>query len=216
MKQPLLQIALDHLDIPSALKTTRTLASEVDVLEVGTILCCAEGAHAVEIIRSLYPDHIVVADIKGADAGSVLAEMMFSRGADWMTLICCAPYETMEAAYRTASSYGGEIQIELYGEWTFAQARQWLNIGITQAIYHRGRDAQAAGKGWDEQDLEKITRLSDMGFKVSVTGGLSPEDLHQFKEIPVQSFIAGRTLYNAHNPAEAAEEFRKAIHRNWS
>ncbi len=36
MSKPLLQVALDNLDIPSALSATRALAAEVDVLEVGT------------------------------------------------------------------------------------------------------------------------------------------------------------------------------------
>ena len=51
MNKPMLQVALDTLDIPSMLKATRTLASEVDVLEVGTILCYAEGARTVAILR---------------------------------------------------------------------------------------------------------------------------------------------------------------------
>lgn len=215
MKRPLLQIALDHLDLNSALKTTELLAPEIDVLEAGTILCYAEGMRAVEHIRRNHPDHLIVADLKAADAGSVLADMVFSRGASWMTVICCAPYPTMEQALKTARAYQGDIQIELYGDWTFQQAQRWLDIGITQAIYHRGRDDQAAGKGWDQEDLDKIQKLSEMGFAVSVTGGLVPKDLAQFNHLPVQCFIAGRSLYGAPDPIRAAAEFRTAIEQEW-
>ena len=55
MSKPLLQVALDNLNLPSALEATRALADEVDVLEVGTILCYAEGAKTVSILRALYP-----------------------------------------------------------------------------------------------------------------------------------------------------------------
>jgi len=215
MKTPLLQVALDHLNLPDALAATRYLAPHVDVLEAGTILCAAEGARVVAELRALYPDHTIVADLKVADAGAVLAEMVFSRGANWMTVICCAPYATMEKALEVARRYDGDIQIELYGEWTFDQAAEWKRIGLSQAIYHRGRDAQAAGKGWDEEDLGKIRRLAEMGFAVSITGGLTPADVPQFAGIPAQAFISGRTLYGADDPAAAARAFREAIDREW-
>lgn len=215
MNKPMLQVALDTLDIPSALKATRALASEVDVLEVGTILCYSEGARAVATLRALYPDQIILADLKAADAGTTVAEIVFSQGATWMTVICCAPYATMEAALEVARKYGGDVQIELYGEWTFEQAAKWLESGLTQAIYHRGRDAEFAGQKWGEADLAKIRRLSEMGFEVSVTGGLNPKDLGIFKGIPVKCFIAGRGLYGAEDPAQAAREFKAAINNYW-
>lgn len=215
MNKPLLQVALDQTSLSEALIATRLLAPHVDVLEAGTILCAAEGVRTVEAIRALYPAHIVLADLKVADAGAVLAEMVFSRGANWMTVICCAPLATMETAFKVARKYDGDIQIELYGDWTFEQAEQWKQIGLKQAIYHRGRDAQAAGKTWDDTDLEKIHRLAEMGFEVSVTGGLTPEDLPHFAGIPVKAFISGRTLYGADDPGRSAEEFRDAIQRLW-
>lgn len=215
MPKPLLQVALDTLDIPTALKATQVLAAEVDVLEVGTILCYAQGAQTVGILRALYPDHTILADLKAADAGTTVAEIVFSQGADWMTVICCAPYATMEAAHKVARQYGGDVQIELYGEWTFEQAAKWLEIGLTQAIYHRGRDAAFAGQQWGEADLAKIRKLSEMGFEVSVTGGLNPPDLGIFKGIPVKCFIAGRGLYATEDPARAAREFKAAIDLHW-
>lgn len=215
MSKPMLQVALDTLDIPSALKATRALAPEVDVLEVGTILCYAEGARAVATLRALYPEHIILADLKAADAGTTVAEIVFSQGATWMTVICCAPYATMEAALEVAKKYNGDVQIELYGEWTFEQAAKWLEIGLTQAIYHRGRDAEFAGQKWGEADLVKIRKLGEMGFEVSVTGGLNPKDLGIFKGIPVKCFIAGRGLYGAEDPALAAREFKVAISKYW-
>lgn len=215
MNKPLLQVALDHLNLPDALRATRALAPHVDVIEAGTILCAAEGARAVAALRALYPDHTILADLKTADAGSVLAEMVMSAGANWMTCICCAPYATMESALGVAKKYGGDIQIELYGDWTFEQAAMWKKIGLNQAIYHRGRDAQAAGKQWDETDLSKIRRLAEMGFDVSVTGGLTPDDLSQFAGIPVKAFISGRTLYGGDDPAASARAFLNVIEAKW-
>lgn len=215
MNKPMLQVALDNLDIPAALEATRSLADEVDVLEVGTILCYAEGAITVSILRALYPDKTIVTDLKAADAGATVAEIVFSRGTNWMTVICCAPYATMKAALEVAKKYNGDVQVELYGDWTFEQAEKWLELGLVQVIYHRGRDAALAGQNWGDDDLSKIRRLVAMGFEVSVTGGLYAKDLGIFKGIPVKCFIAGRGLYGAEDPARAAREFKEAINRHW-
>jgi 3-dehydro-L-gulonate-6-phosphate decarboxylase len=215
MKRPLLQVALDHGDLDEALKSARLLAPEVDVLEAGTILCFADGARVVASLRQHFPRHIILADLKVADAGSVLAEMVFSKGATWMTVICCAPIATMEAALKVARTNNGDIQVELYGDWTFEQAAQWLRCGLVQMVYHRGRDAQKAGKAWDESDLEKIRRLVAMGCEVSVTGGLRPEDVPLFKGIPIKGFIGGRSLCESADPVAVARAFRRAIEQEW-
>ncbi|WP_020611093.1 3-keto-L-gulonate-6-phosphate decarboxylase UlaD [Sediminispirochaeta bajacaliforniensis] len=216
MKRPLLQIALDHTDLKAALESAGKVAEEVDVIEAGTILCYAEGAKAVKQIHDAYPGHTIVADLKAADAGEVVANLVFSRGASWMTCICNAPLATMEAAKKVADTYSGEIQVELYGAWSFDLAAKWLDIGINQAIYHRGRDAAAAGQNWSDEDIQKIRHLGEMGFAVSVTGGLAPQDLSLFRGIPVKCFIAGRSLYEAKNPIAAARAFKQAIRDNWN
>ena len=211
MEKPLLQLALDHTDLESALESLRIMAAEIDVLEAGTILCFAEGLRVISAIRKEFPDHIILADLKAADAGTVLASQVFERGADLMTVICNAPEATMSAALEVARKHGGDVQVELYGDWTFDHARLWRKIGLKEVVYHRGRDAAAAGQKWSKDDLDKIRQLSNEGFAVSVTGGLAPEDLAFFKALSVKAFISGRSLYGAEDPLKAARSFREAI-----
>lgn len=216
MAIPYLQVALDNLSLPSALDSTRVLAQHVDVVEAGTILCYAAGApNAVSVLRALYPDKIIVADLKVADAGAVLAEMVFKAGANWMTVICSAPLATMEKAHEVALKYKGEIQIELYGNWTYADAREWRKIGIKQAIYHRGRDAQAAGQTWSQEDIDKAKGLCDLGLEVSMTGGMEVEDIKLFQGLTVKSFIVGRNLRECPDPAAKAAAFKKEFATYW-
>ncbi len=47
MSLPMLQVALDNQTMDSAYETTRLIAEEVDIIEVGTILCVGEGVRAV-------------------------------------------------------------------------------------------------------------------------------------------------------------------------
>lgn len=97
---PMLQVALDNLSMAAAYDTTRLIAAEVDIIEVGTILCVAEGVRAVRDLKALYPDRIVLADAKIADAGQILARMCFEANADWITVICCADINTAKEPCR--------------------------------------------------------------------------------------------------------------------
>ncbi|NBI41120.1 3-dehydro-L-gulonate-6-phosphate decarboxylase [[Haemophilus] felis] len=194
MTKPLVQLALDSRNLTEAIANTKAVAQAVDIIEVGTILAFAEGMQAVSALRTLYPKHILVCDLKTTDAGAILAEMAFQAGANWLTVSAAAHIATIESCKKVADRFGGEIQIEIYGNWTLEDAKAWVNLGITQAIYHRSRDAEIAGKGWTAEDLDKMKALSDIGLSLSITGGIVPEDIHLFKEITPKAFIAGRAF----------------------
>lgn len=215
MSRPLLQLALDHTSLEAASRDVALLQDHVDIVEAGTILCLSEGLGAVKALRARCPQKIIVADWKVADAGETLAQQAFSAGANWMTLICAAPLATVEKGHAVAQDCGGEIQIELFGNWTLDDARAWYRTGVRQAIYHRGRDAQASGQQWGEADLARMKALSDIGLELSITGGITPADLPLFREINVKAFIAGRALTGAAHPARVADEFHAQIDAIW-
>ncbi|RLM26724.1 3-keto-L-gulonate-6-phosphate decarboxylase [Brenneria alni] len=215
MSRPLLQLALDHTDLDAALLTVAKLKKHVDIIEAGTILCISEGLTAVRKLREQCPEHIIVADLKVADAGETLAKQAFSAGANWMTVICAAPLATVARAQEVASQYGGEIQIELFGRWTLDDAQAWRKLGVKQAIYHRGRDAQASGQNWSQDDLKTMAALTELGIELSITGGITPADLPLFSDISVQAFIAGRALADAENPSAIATAFHQQINAIW-
>ena len=214
MSKPLLQIALDSLNLETAVKTADNAASYVDIIEVGTILAFAEGMNAVSTLRKDHPKHILVCDMKTTDGGAILAKMAFEAGADWITVSAAAHIATIGACKKVADEFKREIQIELYGNWTLQDAQKWVDLGITQAIYHRSRDAELAGIGWTEEDLVKMRQLSDLGLQLSITGGIVPEDIHLFAGINAKAFIAGRALVGEKGKA-TAEAIRAEIAKYW-
>lgn len=211
MGLPNLQVALDHSDLPSALADVKNVGDIVDILEVGTILCLQAGEEAIRCVRALYPEKKIIADTKCADAGGTVAKNCADAGADWMTVICCATIPTMAAAAKEVE----EVQVELYGDWTYEQAQKWLDAGISQAIYHQSRDALFAGETWGEKDLSKVKKLIEMGFRVSVTGGLDVDTLKLFTGVDVYTFITGRGITAPENPKAAAQAFKNEISRIW-
>ncbi len=211
MAKPNLQVALDHSNMAGAISAAVAVGNEVDIIEAGTVCLLQTGSETIEVLRKLFPEKIIVADTKCADAGGTVAKNCKEKGANWMTCICSATLATMQAAAKEID----EIQVELYGDWTFEQAQQWLDIGIDQVIYHQSRDALLAGETWGEKDLNKVKKLIDMGFRVSVTGGLSVDTLTLFKGVDVYTFIAGRGITEGADPVLAARTFQNKIREIW-
>ena len=113
---PLLQIALDSPNLANALEHADRVRQFVDVIEVGTILAFSEGMEAVKTLGLKYPNHILVCDKKITDASKIL-----TGAAKWGDLgkeSVLHFIETIRAAKETMDQYNGEIQIELYGNWT--------------------------------------------------------------------------------------------------
>ena len=112
MSLPMLQVALDNQTLSHAYETTRLIAEEVDIIEVGTILCVGEGVRAVRDLKALYPHKIVLADAKIADAGKILSRMCFEANADWVTVICCADINTAKGALDVAKEFNEKVGID--------------------------------------------------------------------------------------------------------
>ena len=211
MTKPMLQVALDTDTTAQALNVARQVSDVVDVVEAGTLLIYQEGMDAVSDLRAIAPDKIVLADAKCADAGGHIGKVAKEHGADWLTCINAATVPTMANAQKEI-----EVQVELYEGWDNKErAQEWLDNGMDQVVYHQSRDAKFAGQTWGEKDLNSVKSLIDMGFKVSVTGGVKPEVLKLFKGLPVYCFIAGRAIHGADDPHAAALEFKNEIDRIW-
>lgn len=216
LERPQLQIALDTFDMPSALRPLNASISQVDVIECGTVLIIAEGLRAVREIRALYPNKTILADVRIAEAGAVISRACFEAGASWVSVVAGASMTTVEQVVKVAQEFGGEVQIELGETYDPEQAREWRRLGATQVIVHRSRDAEAAGKlTWGEDDKERIRQLHQMGFKVTVTGGVTAKDLPFFQGVPVGVVISGRGIVKADDPLAAATELRETIGRVW-
>ena len=216
LERPQLQIALDTFDMPSALRPLNASISQVDVIECGTVLIIAEGLRAVREIRALYPNKTILADVRIAEAGAVISRACFEAGASWVSVVAGASMTTVEQVVKVAQEFGGEVQIELGETYDPEQAREWRRLGATQVIVHRSRDAEAAGKlTWGENDKDRIRQLHQMGFKVTVTGGVTAKDLPFFQGVPVGVVISGRGIVKADDPLAAATDLRETIGRVW-
>ena len=132
MSLPMLQVALDNQTLASAYETTRLIAEEVDIIEVGTILCVGEGVRAVRDLKARNPHKIVLAAPKMADQARILvADAASEANADWVTVICCAVSTPPKGGAGCRQRVHGDVQIELTGFWTWEQAQAWREAGYS-------------------------------------------------------------------------------------
>ncbi|HEX7395621.1 MAG TPA: orotidine 5'-phosphate decarboxylase / HUMPS family protein [Anaerolineaceae bacterium] len=216
---PLLQAAMDYISLPKALVMAYQVAPEVDIIEIGTPLCKAAGLEAIRAMREICPDKLILADLKTPDVGGLEATMAFDAGADMMTVIGGATLATVEQALTVARARGKEMLMELTGvrdTEILVRAAEWRKIGVERIVYHREWDAQSADRMWAESDKVTIRKLIEMGFKLTVTGGLTIELLPFFADLPVSVLICGRGIREASDPRSAARQMRLAIADLWS
>ena len=215
---PRLQVALDALDLPGALGPLQKAAPHVDIIECGTILVLCEGYRAVRAIRALFPDKPILADVRIAEAGAKIARLAFESGADLVSCVAGASLTTIEQVCRVAAEFDGEVQVELADEWYDAErARAWRDAGVRHVIVKRSHDREAAGDlSWKDEDMDRVDELAAMGFTVTITGGVSAEDLPAFAGRRVGIVIAGRAIVGAADPAAAARRLRQTLDEVWS
>ncbi|WP_404924239.1 3-keto-L-gulonate-6-phosphate decarboxylase UlaD [Mesomycoplasma hyopneumoniae] len=222
MAVPLLQIALDNQSIQEAIDSAKKAEKYIDIIEVGTILLASEGKKAISELRKAFPDKIIVADGKIADAGNIFGKMFFEAGADFTTVICAAETPTIKDLVDLSKKYyqkngkTTEIQVEMTNNFTWDQVSDWKEVGVPQVVWHRPRDSQASGVKWAQKDINIVKKLANLGFKVTITGGVEVEDIKLFKDIPIYIFIAGRSIRDAKDPEAKAKGFKDEFKKYWT
>jgi 3-dehydro-L-gulonate-6-phosphate decarboxylase len=187
----------------------------IDVVEAGTILCYAEGMHAVRALRALYPDKVLLADVRIAEAGSIIAKLAYDAGADWVTVVSGATPATMEVVLKPRLEGAARRPARADRRLDLGRRARWRALGIEQVIAHRSRDGEALGDlSWKPGDFDEMRRLADLGFKVTVAGGVEVHDLPLFAGVPIHVFTVGRAIRAAADPAAAAKAFQDAIARH--
>ncbi len=100
--KPLLQIALDSIDIDDVFRVAELVQGYVDILEIGTVLLKKEGIRIIEKMKRLYPETLICADTKTVDLGKLEAQVMFEAGVDLITVCGLASEATITLAIHEA------------------------------------------------------------------------------------------------------------------
>src|SRR5690606_11999433 len=198
-----LQVAIDLLTTSDAIALATKVAPYIDIIELGTPLIKSEGLRAITAIKEAFPDKLVLADLKTADAGELEADIAFKAGADYVTVLGTSDNSTIVGAVKAAKAHGKGIVVDTIGSPDrVKRAQEAVALGAEFVELHAGLDEQAQ-QGYSIQVL--IDEASRAGVPVSIAGGVNLNSIADVKNAGVVVAVAGGAIYSAEDPAAAAK-----------
>ena len=204
-----LQVAIDLLTTADAIALAEKVAPFVDIIELGTPLIKSEGLRAVTALKEAFPDKLVLADLKTADAGELEADIAFKAGADYITVLGTSDDATIAGAVKAAKAHGKGIVVDTIGSPDrVKRAKEAVALGAEFVELHAGLDEQAQ-PGYSIQVL--IDEASRAGVPVSIAGGVNIGSIDAVKRSGIVVAVAGGAIYGAEDPGAAAKALREAL-----
>ena len=200
---PIVQISLDLTTIDEALDHARkAVRAGVDWLEAGTPLILGEGLRAVRALRSEFPQHPVVADLKTMDGGYLEAEMMAKAGATHVVVMARAHPATLKVMVQAGRDYGVKVMGDDLGcEDKPSAARKMEDLGVDYIVHHIGYDERrdpevvAACGGRMPSPLDELRAVVDaVRIPVQAVGGLTVEQVMELPRYGVYHLVLGAPL----------------------
>ncbi len=201
--RPIVQISLDLTTIDEALDHARkAVRAGVDWLEAGTPLLLGEGLRAVRALRSEFPQHPVVADLKTMDGGYLEAEMMAKAGATHVVVMARAHPATLKVMVQAGRDYGVKVMGDDLGcEDKPSAARKMEDLGVDYIVHHIGYDERrdpevvAACGGRMPSPLDELRAVVDaVRIPVQAVGGLTVEQVMELPRYGVYHLVLGAPL----------------------
>jgi len=208
--KPVLQLALDFVDLPRALQVAEeAVAGGVDWLEAGTPLIKSEGLEALRQIKSRWPDHVIVADMKTMDAGRAEVECAAKAGARVVGVLGAASDATIKECIEAARNYGAEIVVDMIQvDDVVARAKAVTAMGANYVGIHLAIDEQMQGKTpWDA--LREVAKA--VSLPIAVAGGINSETAPLALEAGASIVIVGGAITKATDATAATKAVKQAM-----
>lgn len=209
-EKPVLQVALDFANMHRALEIAKEAVNGgADWLEVGTPLIKSEGLEVVRVIKKMFPENTIVADMKTMDTGSFEVEIAAKAGADVIILLGTADDSTIREAVEAGERYGAKIMVDLLNiDDMITRSVELERLGVNYICVHVGIDQQMRGMN----PLETLKQVVEVvGVPVAVAGGINSETSAKSVEAGASIIIVGGAIIKAENAEEAARVVKKAI-----
>src|SRR5680860_1504392 len=208
--KPKLQVALDFVDLPRALKVAEeAVEGGVDWLEAGTPLIKSEGLQAVRELRTRWPRHTVIADMKTMDAGRAEVEYAAKAGANIVGVLGRASDATIRECVEAGRNYGADIMVDMIQvDDPVSRAMQVEEMGASYIGIHVAIDEQMEGR----TPFETLRQVAnEVSIPVSVAGGINSETAAEAAKAGASIIVVGGAIIKASDAAEATRQIKRAV-----
>ncbi len=207
-RKPLLQVALDLIDLYHALELAIKIANAgAHIIEAGTPLIKSSGMNSVKLLRIVLPsDTYIVADIKTTDASRLEIEPAAISGADAVTVLGLSEDAVIEEALNACTSYKIALIADLiHVNNPIERASRLADLGVEAVTVHVGIDVQRR-RGISAKDLLKeVQEIASTGLLVAVAGGIKPEEVRTFIESGARIVIIGSAITKSPDPIDSTK-----------
>jgi 3-hexulose-6-phosphate synthase/6-phospho-3-hexuloisomerase len=209
-REPILQVALDFLELDRALKCAReAVEGGAQWVEAGTPLIKSAGLEAVRALRREFPKAYIVADMKTMDAGRAEVESAAKAGANCVMVLGVASDATILEAVEVSRNYGVDVAVDLLGVEDFiGRTRQCAEWGVHHVSLHLPIDEQMRGK--DALGRLRVLR-PETDLPIAVAGGITSETAAAVVEAGADVVIVGGFITKSPDAAEAARKVVRAM-----
>lgn len=212
-----LQLALDSIDLDSAVELLKEVSDNVDIIEIGTPFVIECGMEAVRTIRKHFPNKEILCDAKIMDGGTIEANSAFGAGSDYVTVMGVTDEATIKAVVRVAKSRRKLVVADLLCMENFAKSIPALEaLGVDMVAVHVGVDQQLSGRT-PLRDLIEVKSIAKR-VQVAVAGGIDSASLAEYLIQKPDVIIVGGAIINAADPAAEAKNIYNQIqeHSKWT
>ena len=214
-ESPRLQIALDLLDLETAIKIAYKVVKSVDIFEVGTPLIKAEGIKAVKELKKKLPEKIILADMKTLDVGWIEVSLAADAGADIVSISGLAPDEVIQESIRAAREKNVLLKADLLGvKEQVNRAIELKKLGVDMICAHTAIDQENKGVNFHDKAVMVKRIIQETGLLVSAAGGLNLNNVGEIVKAGAKIIVVGRAITASNDPEKTALKFREEILKN--
>jgi 3-hexulose-6-phosphate synthase len=200
-----IQLALDRMTIPEAIKTAKEAERYIDLIEVGTALIKEFGIDSISAIKKEFPLKPVLADMKTFDNAAYEFSIAFDAGADIATVMGAAPLVTIETCLKVAEEKGKEVMIDLLNV-TPKQMQRLLTYQSAIFCEHVSKDEQES----DSKTMEKQKERLPVD-RLALAGGIALSSLPMAAEKDPEIIVVGSAITKAEKIQETAKQIYTAL-----
>ncbi|MFN3551102.1 MAG: 3-hexulose-6-phosphate synthase [Endomicrobiia bacterium] len=212
MNKPLLQVALDFIDLHRALKMAKEcVEAGADIIEIGTPLIKSEGVRAITEIKKVIPSNIkIVADMKTMDVGRLEVEIAAKAGANIVGVLGVADDETIKEAIEASRNYGCEILVDMIEVKNVVErVKQVMNFYPNYIGLHIPVDEQM--KGNIKFDFIKEVKKICSSIAISIAGGINSENVVDAINAGADIIIVGGAIIKSKDAKLATQQIKSAM-----
>ena len=162
----------------------------LDIIEVGTPFVMEYGLAPVRKLKQAFPEKLILADLKIADAGYYEAAAAFKSGADIATVLAVTDDATIRNAMTAAKEYDRSIMVDMLAV-PDLPTRQRLDQDMSKSF--------------------EVLRSYVKNAKLAIAGGINRTTIEKFAAICPDVIIVGEGITGAENYGEAAAFFKAAM-----